>query len=75
VSDMNARAQEAAWLAQARLGMFKALATHRRRLQSEEPLSPDHTAALVELLTLLEEYVGQTWAPDMVTLTQMNSPR
>ena len=67
------RSQE--WLAQARVGVFRALGIHRQRLQSGEPLAPDQTEALVDLLLLLEEYVEHTWAPDMPTLTRMNSPR
>ena len=68
-------AQKAEWIAQARRGVFQALAYHRRRLQSDEPLDEEARKAMVDLLYLLEEYVEKTWVPDIVGMTQQASDR
>ena len=69
-------AQQVEWIAQARRGVFYALAHYRRRLQQEDQdLRPEERRALVDLLMLLEEYVEQTWVPDIVTMTARASAR
>lgn len=66
---MKTRAQQAEWLTAARRGVFRSLGHYRRALQNG-PLSQDQANGLTDLLTLLEEYVEQTWVPDMPSMTQ-----